>query len=64
MHGLSGRRAPFWSIGMIEAFAVVEVDFSQGPKLITPPDKVEKVFNTLVSEVRKRNPYLVSAEGE
>ena len=64
LHGLSGRRAPFWSIGMIEAFVVVEVDFSHGPKLITPLDKVEEVFDTLVSEVRKRNPYLVSAEGK
>ncbi len=27
---LSGRKAPSWSVGMIEAFAIIEVDFSRG----------------------------------
>jgi hypothetical protein len=56
--GLSGRRAPFWSVGMVEAFVVVEVDFSQGPLLCTREEKVEEVFEILVSEVKNRNPSL------
>jgi len=55
---LSGRKAPFWSTGMIEAFAVVEVDFSSGPVLLTAEAEVESMFETLVSEVVKRNPSL------
>lgn len=53
---LSGRRAPVWSFGMIEAYAVIRVDFSEGPKLLTPDAEVESFFQSLVEEVRKRNP--------
>jgi len=56
---LSGRRAPAWSIGLVEAALVIEVDFSQGPKLITPLTEVDSFFETLVQEVRERNPGLV-----
>jgi len=62
LSGLSGRRAPFWSVGMIEAFAVVEVDFSQGPKLLTSQSEIDTVFDVLVSEVKKRNPSLSAME--
>jgi len=56
--GLSGRRAPFWSVGMIEAFVIVKVDFSQDAQLITPEAEVESMFNVLASEVKSRNPSL------
>lgn len=62
LSGLSGRRAPFWSVGMIEAFAVVEVDFSLGPKLLTPQSEIDTAFDVLVSEVKKRNPSLGTVE--
>lgn len=53
---LTGRRAPVWSFGMIEAYAVIRVDFSEGPKVLTPEPEVHAFFRTLVAEVRKRNP--------
>jgi hypothetical protein len=53
---LSGRTAPYWSTGMIEASVVVEVDFSDGPKLITPEEDVERMLDMLVLEVKARNP--------
>jgi hypothetical protein len=31
---LSGRAAPAWSVGMVEASVVVDVDFSHGPRLV------------------------------
>jgi hypothetical protein len=55
---LSGRRAPFWSVGMVEAFAVVEVDFSRGARLVTPEGQVARMLDILVSEVKSRNPSL------
>jgi hypothetical protein len=57
---LSGRTAPYWGTGMIEASVVVEVDFSDGPKLITDEDDVERMLDVLVSEVKARNPDLAS----
>lgn len=59
---LSGRKAPFWSIGMIEAFAVVEVDFSQDARLLTPEEEVIAMFDVLASEAKSRNPSLGDAE--
>jgi len=55
---LSGRRAPSWSVGMIEAFAMVRVDFSSGPKLLTPDTDLGSMLDKLVSEVVERNPAL------
>ncbi len=55
---LSGRRAPSWSVGMIEAAAVVKVDFSDGPRLLTSEDVLARFFDELVAEVIKRNPSL------
>lgn len=58
LDGLSGRRAPFWSVGMIEAFGVVEVDFSEGPKLVSPETELHQFFDTLVEQLAFRNPML------
>lgn len=55
---LSGRRPPSWSIGMIEASLFLEVDFSEGPKLVSGPDDVAPFFDRLVRQVRHRNPIL------
>lgn len=55
---LSGRSAPSWSVGMIEAFTVLEVDFSKGAQIITPEVEVHNMFDTLILEVKKRNPSL------
>lgn len=53
---LAGRRPPVWSFGMIEAYAVIRVDFSEGAKLLTPEPEVHAFFRTLAEEVRNRNP--------
>ena len=52
---LSGRRAPAWATGMIEAAIMVEIDFSGGPKLISPPH-LDAFFNRLADCVKERNP--------
>jgi len=54
--GLSGRRAPYWSPGTFEAFAVVEVDFSSGARVVSGVEDVTKMFDVLVDETVKRNP--------
>jgi hypothetical protein len=53
---LSGRRAPSWSVGMIEHFAILEVDFSKGPAIVQGQAEVQAMLDGLVAEVRRRNP--------
>ncbi len=55
---LSGRRPPSWSIGMIEASLFLQVDFSDGPRLISGADDVALFFDRIVAHVRQRNPIL------
>lgn len=56
---LSGRKAPAWSIGTVESFAIIRVDFSSGPCLLSPESGVLHMFDELVSEVKERNPSLL-----
>ena len=56
---LSGRKAPAWSVGTIESFAIIRVDFSLGPRLLTSASDVSRLFEALVSETRERNPALL-----
>jgi hypothetical protein len=53
---LSGRRGPHWSIGTIEAAAVVRVDFRNGPRVVAGEERVEAMLDVLATEVRARNP--------
>ncbi len=55
---LSGRRPPSWSIGMIEASLFLEVDFSDGPRLVSGTSDAAPFFDRLVAAVRDRNPVL------
>lgn len=55
---LSGRQPPSWSIGMIEASLFLEVDFSQGPRLVSGAADAAPFFDRLVAAVRDRNPVL------
>lgn len=57
---LSGRRAPAWSMGMVEASCLLEVDFSEGPRLCSDEAEVSAFFDRLVGEVRQRNPSLLA----
>lgn len=59
---LSGRRPPYWSAGMVEAFTVVQVDFSEGPTIITPEQTLHSMFDLLVAQVKERNPALSDTE--
>ena len=55
---LSDRRPPSWSIGMIEASLFLEVDFSEGPLLVSGTSDAAPFFDRLVAAVRDRNPIL------
>ena len=52
---LSGRDAPAWAPGMMEASAVVEVDFANGPRIVDEPD-MAALFDRLAHCVKERNP--------
>ncbi len=54
---LSGRAAPAWAAGMVEAAAIVEVDFSVEPTILDPGDMPE-FFDRLANCVFERNPEL------
>jgi hypothetical protein len=56
---LSGRRVPSWSVGMIEGFAIVEVDFSKSSTVVRGEKEVLRMLDKLVAEVRRRNPSLL-----
>lgn len=58
---LSDRRAPYWSPGTFEGFAVVEVNFSESPKILSGEDTVAQMFDTLVAETLVRNPGIHEA---
>ena len=40
---------------MVEASAIVEVDFAEGPHIVAAPD-ISVFFDRLASRVRERNP--------
>lgn len=44
------RTPPIWQGGLIEAGAVVRVDFSKGPALRSPPNVLDAFFDKLVAE--------------
>lgn len=57
LHALSGRSAPAWSIGTLEAATLIRVDFSgPDPVLLSDPASLEGMLKRLVEEVRWRNP--------
>lgn len=58
--GLSGRGAPAWAPGTIEAHALVEATFGQTPSVVAGADDFEEFFDTLAARVAERNPgYLI-----
>lgn len=58
---LSGRDAPAWAPGMVEASVIVEVDFAEGPHIAAAPD-MSAFFDRLASCVRERNPDLFNGD--
>ena len=59
---LSGRRPPAWTTGTVEDFVLVEVDFSSGPPILATAQTFDAFFDTLVEQVRERNPNAVSSD--
>ncbi len=59
---LSGRDAPAWAAGMVEASAIVEVDFSEEPRIVAAPDMTE-FFDLLARCVKHRNPHRFRVPG-
>lgn len=53
---VSGRAAPHWSVGTVEQVGMIYVDFSASPQMITPAAEVSEFFDTLVAELRQREP--------
>lgn len=54
--GLSGRGAPAWAPGTIEAFVLVEASFDQTPMVLAGADDFARFFDTLAARVAERNP--------
>ncbi len=59
---LSGRAAPAWAAGMVEASAVVEIDFTEAARIVASPD-MSAFFDRLAHCVRERNPDMFEGEG-
>ena len=58
---LSGRQAPSWTTGMIEAFALIEVNFESSPEVVSVSQPLEDFFDRIVDQVVKRNPEILQA---
>jgi len=62
LRSISGRKAPHWTVGTIEAAAFIEVDFSSGPNLVSGAEELPQMFDTLVGLVKERNPDLAQTQ--
>jgi hypothetical protein len=51
---IATRRAPLWVQGLIEAAAVIRVDFTHGPKLCSKAEALAPFFDRLVAEYKIR----------
>ena len=58
---LSGRRAPYWSPGTFESYAIVNVNFTHGPEIVDGSDTFDKMLDELVAETLVRNPGIREA---
>lgn len=60
---LSGRRAPSWTIGTVEAALMLEVDFAKSSAVLAGGELVPPFFDLLVDIVRERNPDAIRPFG-
>ncbi|MCY4076289.1 MAG: hypothetical protein OXH04_12775 [Acidobacteria bacterium] len=58
---LSGRRPPSWTTGTVEDFVLVEVDFGFDSSIRATSQTFDAFFDTLIEQVRTRNPNAISA---
>ena len=62
LNSLSGRRAPSWTTGTVEDFVLVEVDFGSGPQIVSTSQPFDAFFDTLVEQVKIRNPNAIPSK--
>lgn len=53
---LAVRRAPYWTPSTFESYALIRVDFSEGPRLLSGTEEFEAMLDRLVEETKLRNP--------
>ena len=53
---LAVRKAPYWTPSTFEAFSLVRVDFSKGPRVISGSRDLEEMLDVLCDETKRRNP--------
>lgn len=56
---LSGRSLPSWTIGTVEDFVLVKVDFGSSPSIVSTSQRFDDFFDTLVRQVVHRNPNAI-----
>ena len=56
---LSGRSLPSWTIGTVEDFVLVKVDFGASPSIVSISQRFDDFFDTLVRQVVHRNPNAI-----
>ena len=56
---LSGRSLPSWTIGTVEDFILVKVDFGSSPSMASISQRFEDFFDTLVRHAAHRNPNAI-----
>ena len=56
---LSGRSLPSWTIGTVEDFVLVKVDFGSSPSIVSISQRFDDFFDTLVRQVVHRNPNAI-----
>lgn len=65
LSSLAGRQPPHWTIGTVEAFAMIEVDFGRSAGILAGEEAVPAFFDVLVDQVRFRNPgAAISGRGD
>ncbi len=55
---LAVRRAPYWTPSTFEAYALIRVDFSKGPLLLSGEADFHEMLRTLANETKARNPAI------
>jgi len=58
LKALAVRRAPYWTPSTFEAFSLIRVDFSNGPKIVSGIEQFEQMFDILANETKRRNPAI------
>ena len=53
---LSDRSPPSWTIGTVEDFVLVKVDFGSSPSIVSLSQRFDDFFDALVRQAALRNP--------